>query len=88
MGKLEWMKLADFLGRVDAEFIKSFLDAHDIDTEIIQEAYEQFTYGGPLGSAQIFVPDYQFDRARELLRESGWHGNLNEEEDDLAEDED
>ena len=87
MGKLEWTKLADFLERIDAEFIKSFLAAHDIDTEIVQEAYEKVTYGGLSGSAQIFVPDYQFDRARELLRASGWQGNLNEEEDDLAEDE-
>jgi len=87
MGKIEWKKLADFLERMDAELIKSFLDAHDIDTEIVQEAYERVTYGAS-GSAQIFVPDYQFDMARELLRTSGWQGNLNEEEDDLAADED
>lgn len=72
MNKLEWVILTEDYGRPDAELIKSYLDAHDVDTEFIQDGLPQHAYPSPYTRVQIFVPPYQLERAQDLLRAAGW----------------
>jgi hypothetical protein len=68
MDEMKWEKLAEIYGRLEAEGIKSFLEAEGIQVELIQEAIGQLipTNYDAFGRVQIFVPKEQFDEARNL----------------------
>jgi len=68
---LTYEVLTEVQGRLEAEFLKSFLEANGIDVELFQESVGQtmgITIDG-LGSVQIFVPKEQAAEARQLLNE-------------------
>ena len=70
MDELKWDKLTDVFGRMEAEGIKSLLEAEGIQVELIQEAAGRIyavTVNG-LGRVQIFVPKAQLAEAKEWLR--------------------
>ena len=70
MDKLKWRLLFEMHGRLQAELLKSFLEANGIDVEIFQEAVGHNIYpvmGGPMSRVQFFVPSKQFDEAKEIL---------------------
>ena len=69
MDEMKWEKLADVYGRLEAEGIKSFLEAEGIQVELIQEAIGQLipTNYDAFGLVQIFVPKEQFEEARKLF---------------------
>jgi len=70
MDELKWDLLTEVYGRMDAEGIKSLLEAEGIPTELIQEAAGKIyavTVDG-LGRVQIFVPKGQLEEAREWLK--------------------
>ena len=69
MDEMKWEKLADIYGRLEAEGIKSFLEAEGIQVELIQEAIGQLipTNYDAFGLVQIFVPKEQFEEARTLF---------------------
>jgi hypothetical protein len=69
MDEMKWEKLADVYGRLEAEGIKSFLEAEGIQVELIQEAIGQLipTNYDAFGLVQIFVPKEQFEEASELF---------------------
>ncbi len=71
MDELKWERIANVQGRLDADLIESYLEAHGIDVELIQEALGRSIYPvtiDHLGQVQVFVPKEKADEARELLQ--------------------
>ena len=68
MEEMKWDKLAEIYGRLEAEAVKSFLEAEGIQVELIQEAFGQLipTNYDAFGRVQIFVPKEQFEEAEKL----------------------
>ncbi len=72
MDELKWELLTQVQGRLEAEFIKSYLAAADIDVELFQESVGHHIYPvtiNGLGRVQIFVPKEQAAEARKMLDE-------------------
>ena len=72
MDELKWEILTEVQGRLEAEFIKSYLEAADIDVELFQESVGHHIYPvtiDGLGRVQIFVSKEQAKEAKQLLKE-------------------
>ena len=72
MDELKYEMLAEVYGRMEAELIKSYLEAHEIDVELFQESIGQNIYPtsvDTLGNVQIFVSKDKIQEALELLQE-------------------
>ncbi len=70
MDELTWAKLTEVYGRMDAELIKSYLEAEGIETELFQEAVGHHIYPTTidgLGKVQIFVRKEALREARTLM---------------------
>lgn len=64
-----WKKLIEVAGELEAEIIKSMLEANDISVQTIQEGAGR-AYGlsiGPLGTVELYVPPQKFADAQKLL---------------------
>ena len=70
MSEIKWVLLTDNYGRSEADIIKSYLGAQDIKVEFFLANIPQMPYS--TNSVEIFVPDFQLERAQELLRATGW----------------
>jgi hypothetical protein len=71
MDELKWERIAEVQGRLDADLIESYLEAHGIDVELIQESLGRSIYPvtiDGLGRVQVFVPKEKAEDARELLK--------------------
>ena len=72
MDELKWEVLTEVQGRLEAEFIKSYLEAEGIEIELFQESVGHHIYPvtiNGLGRVQIFVPKEQAEEARQILEE-------------------
>ena len=72
MDELKWEVLTEVQGRLEAEFIKSYLEASGIEIELFQESVGHHIYPvtvNGLGRVQIFVSKEQSKEARTLLQE-------------------
>ena len=72
MDELKYGLLAEINGRMEAELVKSYLEAHDIDVELFQESIGQNIYPttlDALGNVQIFVSKEKMEEALILLKE-------------------
>ena len=72
MDGLKWEKLTETNGRMEADVLKSFLEAEGIHVEVFQEAVGHHIYPvmvDGLGRVQLFVSKEQIVMARELLAE-------------------
>lgn len=72
MDELKYALLAEVYGRMEAELVKSYLEAHEIDVELFQESIGQNIYPTTLdmlGSVQIFVKKEKIEEARILFNE-------------------
>lgn len=70
MDELQWELLTEIHGRLEADLLESYLEAHGIDVELIQEAVGRTIYPvtvDGLGLVQVFVPKARVAEARELL---------------------
>lgn len=70
MENLTWELLTETNGRLQADLLKSYLQAEGIDVELFQEAIGHHIYPvmiDGLGRVQIFVPKSQLKQAKELL---------------------
>lgn len=70
MDELKWQILTEVQGRLEAEFIKSYLESQDIDVELFQESVGHHIYPvtvNGLGRVQIFVANEQAAEARQIL---------------------
>ena len=65
-----WEKLTEIYGRLEADVIKSYLEAQGVPVELFQEAIGHHIYPTTvdgLGRVQVFVPKEQFEDAKKLL---------------------
>jgi hypothetical protein len=72
MDELKYELLAEVYGRMEAELIKSYLVAHEIDVELFQESIGKNIYPttfDALGNVQIFVEKDKMEEALELIAE-------------------
>ena len=72
MDELKYELLTEVYGRMEAELIKSYLEAHEIDVEMFQESVGQNIYPTTidmLGKVQIFVEKNKLEDALTLLKE-------------------
>jgi hypothetical protein len=72
MDELKWELLTEVQGRLEAEFIKSYLEAVGIEIELFQESVGHHIYPvtvNGLGRVQIFVPKEHAREARKILKE-------------------
>ena len=72
MSEMKYEMLAEIYGRMEAELIKSYLEAHEIDVELFQESIGQNIYPttiDQLGKVQVFVKRENLEEARILLKE-------------------
>lgn len=72
MDKLTYELLIEVNGRMEADLLKSFLEAEGIPVEIFQEAVGHHIYPvtiDGLGLTQLFVPKVRAVEARELLKQ-------------------
>jgi hypothetical protein len=72
MDELKYELLTEVYGRMEAELIKSYLEAHEIDVEMFQESVGQNIYPTTidmLGKVQIFVEKDKLEDALVLLKE-------------------
>ena len=70
MDKLTWELLAEIQGRLEAEMLQSYLQAHGVEVELFQEAVGHHVYPvtiNGLGRVQIFTAKEQADEARRWL---------------------
>jgi hypothetical protein len=80
MEKLKWKMLAEVYGRMEAEMIKSLLEAEGIPVELFQEGIGHHVFPvtvDGLGKVQVFVPNKKITEAREWLHsyETGIEAN-------------
>ncbi len=67
---MKWSKLIEVYGRLNAELIESYLQAHGIQTALFQEAVGHHVYPTTvdgLAQVQIFVPNEDLEEACILL---------------------
>ena len=72
MSEMKYEMLAEIYGRMEAELIKSYLEANEIDVELFQESIGQNIYPttiDQLGKVQVFVKRENLEEARILLKE-------------------
>ena len=72
MDELKWEILSEVQGRLEAEFVKSYLESQGIDVELFQESVGHHIYPvtvDGLGRVQIFVPKEQAKEAHRLYEE-------------------
>ncbi len=72
MDELKFELLTEVAGRMQADLLKSFLEAEGIQVEIFQEAVGHHIYPvtiDGLGRVQIFVDKTQIEEARKILEE-------------------
>ncbi|MBI5932210.1 MAG: DUF2007 domain-containing protein [Chloroflexi bacterium] len=71
MNEMKWAKLTEVYGRMDAELIESYLEAHGIDVELFQEAVGHHIYPTTIdgmGRVQIFVEKENLHEARKMIK--------------------
>jgi hypothetical protein len=72
LDKLTYEMLIEVSGRMEAELLKSYLEAEGIPVEIFQEAVGHHVYPvtiDGLGRVQLFVPKERAAEARRLLED-------------------
>jgi hypothetical protein len=70
MDELKWELLAEISGRLEADLLKSYLEASGIEVQLFQEGAGQDLYPvtfGPLALVQVFVPSDKISDARDCL---------------------
>jgi hypothetical protein len=86
MSNIQWEKVTEVFGRLEAEMLKSFLEAEGVPVELFQEGAGQSAFAlnvGALGLVEVFVPTEKVVEARELI-EAFQHPDEDETSDDLS----
>lgn len=83
MDELKWELLTEISGRFEAEMLKSYLEAEEIEVQLFQEGAGQDIYPvtfGPLAMVQVFVPNDKINDARSILESYNSQGDESEAE--------
>jgi hypothetical protein len=83
MNNLKYEKIGEANTSVEAEVIKSFLEAEGIDVQLMEDSVSHAYYTMPFAKVEIFVPKEMAAQAREMLE--NFDDIEPEEEDDDAE---
>ena len=86
MDEMKWEKLTDVYGRLEADVIKSFLEAEGVPVELFQEAVGRHAFPTTidgLGRVQLFVPKEKIEEARKLYDAYQNSTNASIDEDEL-----
>jgi len=70
--ELSWELLTEVQGRLEAELLKSYMEAAGVEVELFQEAVGHHVYPvmvDGLGRVEVFVPKAKGRSAGQLLRE-------------------
>ena len=70
MDKLKYELLTELSSRLEADLLKSYLEANDVEVELFQESVGQNAFPvtiDMLGRVQIFVPKEKLEQAKILL---------------------
>jgi hypothetical protein len=70
MNEMKWEKLAEIYGHMEADVIKSFLEAEGVPVELFQEAVGRHAFPttvNGLARVQLFVPKEKAEEARKLF---------------------
>ena len=85
MDELKWELLTEISGRFEAEMLKSYLEAEEIEVQLFQEGAGQDIYPvtfGPLAMVQVFVPNDKINDARSILESYNSQGGDSEAEEE------
>jgi len=85
MDELKWELLTEISGRFEAEMLKSYLEAEEIEVQLFQEGAGQDIYPvtfGPLAMVQVFVPNDKINDARAILESYNSQGGDPEAEEE------
>ncbi len=66
-----WAKLTEVQGRLHADWLASYLEAHGVEVALFQEGVGHWVYPvtiGGLGQVEVFVPRQKLSQARKLLQ--------------------
>jgi len=77
--------LTEISGRFEAEMLKSYLEAEEIEVQLFQEGAGQDIYPvtfGPLAMVQVFVPNDKINDARSILESYNSQGGDSEAEEE------
>ena len=72
MDELKWALLTEIQGRLEADVVKSYLEAEGIEVELFQEAIGHHIYPvtiDGLGRVQVFVSKKQLAEAKKVVAE-------------------
>lgn len=72
MNDLKWELLIEANGRLEAEMLKSYLEAYEIPVQLFQESVGKNIYPvtiDGLGAVQVFIPKEKSAAAHALLEE-------------------
>ena len=72
MDELKWALLTEIQGRLEADVVKSYLEAEGIEVELFQEAIGHHIYPvtiDGLGRVQVFVSKKQLAEAKKVIAE-------------------
>ena len=72
MDEMKWEMLTTVQGRMEADLLKTYFEAHGIEIELIQEAVGHLIYPvtvNGLGRVELFVAKEQAEDAHKLLEE-------------------
>jgi hypothetical protein len=72
MPELTWERLTEVAGRMQADLLRSHLEAEGIEVELFQESIGVNAYPvtvDGLGNVQLFVPKEKLAEARRILAE-------------------
>ena len=72
MDELKWALLTEIQGRMEADVVKSYLEAEGIEVELFQEAIGHHIYPvtiDGLGRVQVFVSKKQLAEAKKVVVE-------------------
>lgn len=71
MDEMTWEKLAEVYGRLEADVVKSYLEAAGVPVELFQETIGQLipTNLDQFGRVQLFVPKEKLAEARKLFED-------------------
>jgi len=71
MNEMKWEKLTEIFGHIEADVLKSYLEAEGVPVELFQEAIGRHIYPttiNGLARVQIFVPKEKLEEARQLFK--------------------
>ncbi len=66
--EIRYERIAEVLGRGEADVIKGVLEAEGTGAQLVEESVSQSCIAVPFATVQIFVPKAQGQQARDLVR--------------------